>query len=177
MSRKILQYQTDPISKDELIKSIQLFVKKNGRIPTRAEASPKNMTGNGLYGATTYQNNFGTWSKAIEAAGYIPRVPYSKGKKKYSDEELLKIVREFYFRHASSSTFAYASLKAKGSPVHKTITIRFGSFKNALNLAGIKFTWHDYLLDYIGTAHRALNRMAINIRHRKNSLDSKRVNN
>lgn len=50
-------------SKESIIKAVHTFVKMNGRIPLKREAG-------GLYSAS--RKYFGTWNKAIEAAGFKP---------------------------------------------------------------------------------------------------------
>lgn len=62
---------TDPppqISEEELFDEIERLIEELGRIPTKLE-----MADIGKYGASTYEERFGSWRDAIAEAGYEPR--------------------------------------------------------------------------------------------------------
>ena len=88
-----------------------------------------------LCSTTTVINRFGSWSDALEAAG-IDADRDSPGQQKYSDEEMLEMIRECKDRHgnASPKTFNadddYCSVSA--------VMRRFGGWSEAKAESGVE---------------------------------------
>jgi len=71
----------DQVSDEELLDDLQRLHEELGKVPSILDVEAE-----GNHGPTTYQNRFGSWSEALEAAGFDPeRGP--------TDEELLAELR------------------------------------------------------------------------------------
>lgn len=80
-------------SKEGIIEAVQRFYKKNNRIPQYRDFSSKNYPNN-----KTVQKYFGTWNKAIEAAGYPPNIQSGYGVRTVAlDGVLYRSKAEAYF--------------------------------------------------------------------------------
>lgn len=82
----------------------------------------------GQYSDVTYQNRFGSWEAALEAAGFEPTGMI------YSEEKLLADLREMgqeLGRPPSSG-----EMRTEGPHSAKTYQRRFGSWAGALDAAG-----------------------------------------
>lgn len=87
------------------------------------------MEEDGRYSAVTYENRFGSWRAALEAAGFDgPRW-------EQTDEDLLAALRAMADDLGRSPTSA--EMKADGPHTAKTYQRRFGSWKAALEAAGL----------------------------------------
>ena len=113
-------------SDEELIDLLRAKAESLGRTPTSREVdSDKSMPS-----AFTYQNKFGSWNKALEAAGL------SSNKNLYSDEELIDLLKA-----KAESLGRTPTKKDIGSdesmPSANTYENRFGSWNKALKAAGL----------------------------------------
>lgn len=135
-------------SETELIEGLQKFFSTHNRAPTQKECRVEN----GLAGPNTYKDTFGGWEAALNAAGISKNSIRSN---QLSDAALLESIKRFYRdngrapKHEDCSNSDY--LKA-----HMIYTRRFGSFTNALNMAGVPINAPVYtskieleVLDYI----------------------------
>lgn len=120
-------------SDEDLIASLKSFYEKNKRVPTQKECRASN----GLYGPNTYKDRFGGWNNALEKAGIGKNTLRSN---QVTDEELLDSLWQFYLengyapRHEDCNNLKdFTYLKA-----HMIYARRFGSFSEALKLAGIE---------------------------------------
>lgn len=126
-------------TKEELLTSLKDFFIANGRAPTQKECR----AGNGLYGPNTYKDTFGSWESALQAA----QLPLNNLKSsQVSNEDLLNSLQRFYEetskapRHEDCNSGQYNYLKA-----HMVYVRRFGSFTEALKLAGVPINQPSYV--------------------------------
>ncbi|MCA1021653.1 homing endonuclease associated repeat-containing protein [Halobacillus litoralis] len=114
------------VTKEEFINEIHKYFSMNGRTPRYSD-----FTGEWI-SCFWGKRLFGSWNKAIIAAGYEPnqRVVYS-----YSKEELIKQLQDYYNNFKKVPT--QRSLKVHGYAGSKSFYNHFGSFKNALKEAGL----------------------------------------
>lgn len=122
----------------ELIESLQNFFLKHNRAPTQKECRASN----GLAGPNTYKDNFNGWEAALDAAGILKnKVRLNQA----SDEELLESIKLFYKdnsrapKHEDCNSGNYVYLKS-----HMVYVRRFGTFTNALTLAGVPINTPSY---------------------------------
>lgn len=107
-------------TKEILIEKLHQYKKEFGKIPTLTE-----MNKNPDYpSSVTYRNYFGSWRKGLEAAGLE-----CKWKPQYTDEELISILKKFDEKPTQK-------MFGDSLPCFRTYVYRFGSWKNALDLAG-----------------------------------------
>ena len=96
-------------------------------------------------GIGSFQNRFGSWNKALEAAG-IPTAKSGRGSgKNYSDEELLDFLRSAYTEldqgQLTISMYQnFASQQENEFSGISSFQNRFGSWNKALEAAGIPIT-------------------------------------
>lgn len=113
-----------PVSKEELLESIQELADDLGKVPTARE-----MAEHGEYSRMVCSNKFGSWNAALRAAGYDPQK-----RNDIPDSELLAEIErlaERYGRPPSSSEMC------EDGKFSKHIFIeRFGGWETALNRAG-----------------------------------------
>lgn len=109
---------------EEMIAALQNFYREYGRSPTLNEF-PK---------AGTIEQRFGSWNKALEAAGLPPNK-----KNKIPEQELLERLRTFFHKQGRSPT--YVEL-----PGATTILTRFGGWNNALKAAQLPLNVPKYHL-------------------------------
>lgn len=89
--------------------------------------------------ATPIRRTFGSWVKAVEKAGFTPKVRgYSVegGKIKYEEEELIEILAEFHKENKRMPTLS--DHKRGFLPNWETYTRRFGSMQEARRRAGLQ---------------------------------------
>lgn len=119
-------------SDEELLAMLRTLSRKLGRSVTipdleRAEGYPE---------PSTFEQRFGSWNKAKKAAGLET---FSRGERRtqYSREELLEKLRQLADEREETITRSDVD-EAENVPSTTTYTRRFGSWKNAKRLAGIK---------------------------------------
>ena len=112
----------------ELIDSIQA-VADGERAPTMSEynerAGPT---------AKTLQNRFGSYNDAVKAAGFDANK--RGGGVEYTDDELLTHLEQLAVDGVGPT---HDDLKAADGPTRPTYVERFGSYKAAINAAGLEF--------------------------------------
>ncbi len=116
-------------SEDELLHSLQKYIKEFGNIPT-VEQMDKTV---GYPSASTFRYRFGSLRKAlIKLDINLPDSYYVS----YKREELLELLREYYHN------FGYPTSKGldenKYYPSSRTYLRRFGTFRKALIAAGMQ---------------------------------------
>jgi hypothetical protein len=121
-------------SDEELLNAFKNFYIKNGFIP-----KTKEFTKLGLAGSTTYFNRFGSIKNILKLLNIeVPRELKGVYEKQYelTDDELLHIMRIYY------DTIGFPTQRKFNSknnlPAYGTYWERFGSFKNAILMSGIK---------------------------------------
>lgn len=116
------------IPKSDLIAELTRLADELGRTPTRED-----MTTSGKYGASTCQRTFGSWTAAIEVAG----LPPAEMGNRYSDEELLNELRRLADAHRGKPPTT-EEMNKEGRYSHRIYNIRFGSWRAALEAAGLE---------------------------------------
>ncbi|MBD5589367.1 homing endonuclease associated repeat-containing protein [Clostridium botulinum] len=109
-------------SEEELLEKIRIKTKELGRIPKTAEVKSY----------ITIIKEFGTWDNALKQAGYTKEEIY-KSKDQYTDDELLNIIKS---KTKELGRIPYLKEVKQCNIISK----RFGSWNNALNLAGYENT-------------------------------------
>lgn len=109
-----LEHLSSPYTTEQLIEIIQKKAKKLGRAPKSEELKER----------SSIMRHFGSYNKALEAAGLIPNQP------RYTEEELIEILQ-------NKAKELGRSPKIKEVKQGVTIAYRFGSFNNALMAAGL----------------------------------------
>lgn len=119
-------------SDDELKALLVDFYIKNNKSPTQRDCR----SSNGLPGPNTFKDRFGGWEEALEAAGVSKNILKST---QVCDKELIDSLKRFYLengrapRHEDCNNLKeYSYLKS-----HMVYTRRFGTFTEALNIAGV----------------------------------------
>jgi hypothetical protein len=85
---------------DQLLEKIKVVEKHIGQVPSKKDFYKYY---GGRYLGIIYET-FGSWRVAVEKAGLTPRV--SKGNTKYTREDLLEYLREFYKRKGRTPTYS-----------------------------------------------------------------------
>lgn len=106
----------------DLLDDLQRVADDLGRSPTKAE-----LREHGRYSDKTYQNRFGTWNNALEAAGLETH--------ERSDSELLEELRRLTVELGSPPKVKH--MKERGEYGVVTYYRRFGSWDDALDEAGV----------------------------------------
>jgi len=114
------------LSKIEVLKRLENYIKKTGKVPTTRELSKV-----GLPCMSTYIRYFGSYNKALEAIGYDPNVRH------YEKEELIKILHD-YIKEKGKIPFMDDFAKDPSVPSSTTYINHFGNWTNALIEAGIR---------------------------------------
>jgi cytosine/adenosine deaminase-related metal-dependent hydrolase len=96
------------------------------RAPTQADVHAQE----DLPAVSTFISRFGSWSAAVKAAGFTPRLP------RWSDDELLDALRAFADEESRPPTAVEANAR-KGFPSAQTFVEHFGSWNAALDTAGL----------------------------------------
>jgi len=119
-----------------LLDLVKAFVKKNGRIPTTTDV--RNKLDFPVY-HTILDNRFGSHNNAIRRAGFIPNISTSIGETKYTNEELLALLREAYNKVNRIPT--NTDFLLTGEPdLSRMLRNRFGNMRSACHAAGIIIT-------------------------------------
>ncbi|SNR34510.1 hypothetical protein SAMN06264855_10312 [Halorubrum vacuolatum] len=121
--------KTGWIPEKELLAEIQRLHNKLDRVPKTLD-----MIEHGEYSDVTYRNRFGSWDEAITQAGFdpadIPRVS------RIPDEELLADLRDL--AEEIDRIPRQIDMFTYGTHAPNTYRVRFGSWPDALEKAGIK---------------------------------------
>lgn len=112
----------------ELLNFLKLFYEENGRIPLQTDF----VSNPGYPGYSAYQKRFGSWNNALILAELGTR----QKDKQYTGEELLNFLRFFYEKNEIVPTYRYFR-HGPNCPSTETYRKRFGSWNNALKLAGM----------------------------------------
>ncbi|MFQ6009652.1 MAG: homing endonuclease associated repeat-containing protein [Candidatus Aenigmatarchaeota archaeon] len=134
----------------ELLSLLKNKAEELGRTPTVREVN----TDKSMPGASTYSDRFGSWNKAVKAAGLEPY--NQKFEKQYSNEELLNVLKKK--AKELGRTPHVSDIDADKSIASIAIYYqRFGSFKNALKEAGLERKNYNYsdeeLVDILKKKH------------------------
>jgi hypothetical protein len=115
-------------SRDDLIEALRQLAERLGRTPTRKDPGERS----DVPDYKTYVRYFGSWRKALEAAG-IPLNPRGIG---YSREQLLGHLRDL--AETLGRTPTVGDVNAADGPCDKTYRNRFGKWSTALTEAGLE---------------------------------------
>lgn len=113
----------------EIITAVRSSIEENEGKPSRS----KYIERNGKPSITTVETRFGSWSKAVEAAGYKAN---EYVKYKCSDDEIIEALRRFYIQNGyeiGHDMFEKAGISPSASIIRK----RFRTWNLALEAAGI----------------------------------------
>ena len=116
----------------ELIKILQDFAKKLGHTPKAREM------GNGTPSNFAYRMHFGTWLKALEAAGLKQAMRSYTNRKTFSDDDLLDLLRWYAVEYGCNPSISKVNA-CESMPSATTFVKHFGSWSNALKLAGLEY--------------------------------------
>lgn len=112
-------------TEEELLEHLREFAEEIGKTPTTWE-----MEVEGPHSLPTYQNRFGSWNNALQAAGFEPR-----RETHISNEVLLAALRMFASELGETPT--PAQMNEDGPHGASTYAIRFGSWRRAVSEAGL----------------------------------------
>ncbi len=93
---------------------------------------------NGKYAISTYFKRFGNWKNALKKAGINNDYKIKNRKPRSSEEDLLNDLKQAD-KHKKSNESLRAYYLKNGKYSISTFNIRFGSWKNTLEKAGIKY--------------------------------------
>lgn len=114
------------LTDEQLLEELHRLARVTGETPTLAILEDR-----GRFSETAYYTHFGTWTDALQEAGFTP----VSGKSRIDDETLLddlQRVCELLGRAPSIREY-----KSKGSYAGHTFEYRFGSWSDALDEAGL----------------------------------------
>jgi len=116
-----------------LIAMLQAFYQRTGSAPTQSgwDAARKE----GQPSEATFRNTFGTWNKALEAAG----LPTARRRQtRWPREVLIGYLRDWYAKRGDSPTQdGWDAERKPGQPSEAVFRQRFGSWNKALAAAGL----------------------------------------
>ena len=113
-----------------LLDSLKLLAKKIERTPTIEDVKISKDCPN----PSTYRDHFGSYIQAIKKIGL------ESDKKYYTKEDLINSLRKLYNKFGRAPRYDKDFGIKNNMPSSKTFGKRFGSFNNALRLAGIPIT-------------------------------------
>lgn len=113
------------IGDDDLIGEMQRLAEELGRPPTVRE-----MNELGDYSHMLYVRQYGSWTDAIEAAGFKPR---NSGRRDIPEEELLDGIKKLTQKLGRPPTAP--EMKERGEYTPQTYSNRFGSWAGARDKA------------------------------------------
>ena len=117
---------TSAIPDEELLAALRELADELGHVPTGDE-----MNAEGPHWVSTYEDAFGSWGDALEAAGL--EAPGVRGRP-HDDETLLAELRRV--GEAVGDTPTYGDIAREGAHDPRTYVRRFGSWNEALEAAG-----------------------------------------
>lgn len=121
---------------EELLQLLREFFQKHRRSPRMTELTVKN----GLPGWTVLQRRFGSnIGLAYERAGIPVPTNIGRGLKRWTKDQMLESIRQFYVKHGRVPNQADFRNKY-GLPSYTSIYINFGGSRQAIVLAGIPET-------------------------------------
>jgi len=129
------------ITEEELIKSLQDYYKEYGKSPTVYDCSKCSY----LKGKGTYTNRFGSFTRALMAAGLSANKRVSKV---LTDEELLQTIKDFYIEESRAPKHRDCK-EHKYLASHTTYSRRFDTFTNAIDLAGVPQNKDNLVISHI----------------------------
>lgn len=115
------------ISPGELLAELRRLAEELDRTP-----SMQDMAERGEYAPSTFQSKFGSWNAAVTEAELTPN---SRRDPVYADEELLAEIRELAAN--LDRVPSKGDMRERGSHSPTTYTDRFGTWQNAIVLAGL----------------------------------------
>jgi hypothetical protein len=129
-------------SDKRLLELLREFSLRHGKTPAARNAGK-----NGIPSTTTYLVRFGSWNKAILAAGLQPlRDGAYTGPNKYTEGELLAALRAFAQRLGYIPTANDMIISGGGGlPSLTTFKKRFGSLSRALCKSGMRYNRFRYI--------------------------------
>lgn len=118
---------TSEVTVEQLLAELRRLGTRKGRRPTAAE-----MDAEGAHAVATYRRRFGTWSNALEAAGYEP-IRLGRA----TEAELIRELRRVndVCEHPPPS---FAQMDRLGMYAPRTYVRRFGSWNAAVEAAGFQ---------------------------------------
>lgn len=130
----------------QLLERIKDVKKEIGRTPSKRDFYKFYK---GRYIGAIYQT-FGSYPKAVKKAGFIPQKDLYKGNFKYTDEQLLEYLTDFY--DINNRLASYSDHERGLLPAYETYTKRFGSMNKARGVAGlpskVKVVGRRFIIDY-----------------------------
>lgn len=112
-------------SRERLIQAIRDLAEELDAVPRRDQ-----MRNEGKFAEKPYRREFGTWNQALRAAGYDP-----VDRKNIPREELLNALKNLADRLGKTPTAN--EMNTIGEFSHRTMELRFGSWNQALQEAGL----------------------------------------
>jgi hypothetical protein len=111
----------------ELIEELQRLADELGEAPGKSQMNER-----GAYSAKTYQNRFGSWNAAVEAAGLEPNPVYKAVTRRELIVELQRVADEL------GKTPTYSEMRERGNYGTSAYENRFGGWTDAVEAAGLK---------------------------------------
>lgn len=115
------------IPTDELLVELRRLAAALEKTP-----SEQDMTAKGHHGIQAYTDRFGSWNKAVDAAGFSPR----KDRKERDRKELIDEIKRV--ADTLKKTPSSRDVAEHGAFARSTYRDQFGSWKNALEAAGFE---------------------------------------
>lgn len=126
---------------EELIEEIKRFVAKYGHTPTKTDTVREI----GFPSHFTFRKHFGSFNKAIEAAGFTPQAAISQGEKRVSNDEMIMAL-EMKVRELGYIPSYYDLQKENFRPNPGLYRDRFGSLQKALSQTTIRYSKTRYFI-------------------------------
>lgn len=115
------------ITSEQLLKEIRRVGEELNKVPSRRDLDQR-----GRYSASTYERRYGSWSEAVEQAGYEPRASDGKIPTEELIEELQRLDAEL------GKTPRQQDMDEYGEYSSDTYANRFGSWNAAIEAAGLE---------------------------------------
>ena len=135
MTRKSTYFCSKKLSDEEMLELLRKKAKQLGHAPT-----VDSLTGDlNMPNSRAYGKRFGSWRNALRVAGLKSKTYSSK---KLSDEEILELLRKKaeQLGHAPTADSLTGDLNMPNPSVYEK---RFGSWSNALRVAGLKSRYYS----------------------------------
>jgi hypothetical protein len=124
-----------PIEESDAVEALKAWAKTHGRTPTRNAFDADR--GGGPASESIAARFGGSWARALEAAGLAPNRRAAIG---WSDDAICRALRADAKRRKRTPLPTDWVRATKGRPCERTVTLRFGSWPNALEAAGLAAT-------------------------------------